>query len=218
MEKNIFKKTNLQWLMDYDYERSRCHCGAFRRGDYCRCTKIEHAWIDEIHVYKVISELYNKYSKTDSDVDKYCFDRICTAFKIYDKNYYEIEVSAGYYGEEIDGIYFNNEEKLIKAYYGLCSLDIEKVKYCLKLEYSYLIDSVDKATDAYFMTAAPADIHLPQTEYFIKLEHNVIEGYKNRELAVAVCIKDGNKYRLIDGYHRFIANKERDFVDIIVLE
>ena len=44
------------------------------------------------------------------------------------------------------------------------------------------------------------------------------EDYKNRKLAVAICIKDNNKYRLVDGYHRFIANKDRDFVDIIVLE
>ena len=216
MEKSIFKKTNLQWIVDYDYERSACHCTA----DYCRCTTIEYAWVDDINVRKVIDELYHKHSRTDSYIDKYCFDRICYVYKIYDKNFYEVETGGGYYGEEVYGVYFENEEKVFNTYYEMIALNtpLEKIQYCLKLEYNYLIDCVESSTSAAIIEVSPDDIRLPQTEYFIKLESNVIEDYKNRELPIAVCIKDDSKYRLIDGYHRFIANKKRDSVYIVVLE
>lgn len=220
MEKINFERTNLQWVVDHDYERSACTCDAYERGDYCRCTTIEHAWIDNINVNKVIRKLYETHSRTDFAIDEYCFDRICSAFKIYDKDYYEIETGYGYYGEEVYGVYFDNEEKIFNAYYEVIALEtgIEKIKYCLKLEYNYLIDRVESASLAHILRMSPSNIRLPQTEYFIKLENNVIEDYKDRKLPVAVCVRDEGCYRLIDGYHRYIANKDRDKVDIIVLE
>lgn len=220
MEKINFKRTNLQWVVDYDYERSACTCNAYEYGDYCRCTTIEHAWIDTINVNDVVKKLYDTHSRTDSDIDEYCFDRICSAFKIYDKDYYEIETCGGYYGDEVDGVYFENEEKIFNAYYEVIELEtsIEKIKYCLKLEYNYLIDRVESASLAHTLRMSPSDIRLPQTEYFIKLESSVIDEYKDRKLPVAVCVRDGDNYRLVDGYHRYIANKDRDKVDIIVLE
>jgi hypothetical protein len=220
MEKINFKRTNLQWIVDYDYERSACTCEAYERGDYCRCTTIEHAWIDNVNVNEVVKRLYETHSRTDSDIDEYCFDRICSVFKIYDKDYYEIERCWGYYGQEVDGVYFENEEKIFNAYYEVIALEtnIEKIKYCLKLEYNYLIDRVESASLAHILRMSPSVIRLPQTEYFIKLENNVIEDYKDRKLPVAVCVRDEGCYRLIDGYHRYIANKDRDKVDIIVLE
>lgn len=220
MDKWIFKKTNLQWIVDYDYERSSCHCDAYENGDYCRCTTIERTWIDKVNVHDVVNELYRKHSRTDSYIDEYCFDRICYAFKIYDKDFYEVETGGGYYGEEVYGVYFENEEKIFNAYYEVLDLNtvLEKIQYCLKLEYNYLIDCVESAASAVIIEVSPNNIRLPQTEYFIKVDKNVIEEYKDRDLPIAVCIRDGSKYRLIDGYHRFVANKDRDSVNIIVLE
>lgn len=220
MDKWIFKKTNLQYIVDYDYERSRCTCGAYARGDYCRCTTIEHAWIDNININKVVRKLYDTHSRTDSDIDEYCFDRLCYAFKIYDKDYYEIKKCWGYYGQEIKGVWFENERNIFESYYEMLekNTSLEKIQYCLKREYGYLIDCVKSATSATIIEVSPNDICPPQTEYFIKLENKVIEEYKNRGLPIAVCVRDGNKYRLIDGYHRFVANQDRDSVNIIVLE
>lgn len=220
MEKSVFNKTNLQWIVEYNYERSGCHCDAYDRGDYCRCTTIEHAWVEYVSVNQVVNELYRKYCGTDSYIDKYCFERICYVFKIYNKDLYEVETGAGYYGEEVYGVYFENEKAIFDACCELIELNtyLEKVKYCLELEYGYLIDCVKSATAAIIKITSPNDIRLPQTEYFIKVNRDVIEEYKNRDLPIAVCVKDGNHYRLIDGYHRFVANKERDKVAIVVLE
>lgn len=216
--------TNLMYDVDYDYERSECTCDE----SICRCTTVTRTWINSINVVKVINTLYQIYKYKGFCFDKYCFDcfnkyyfdRICHIFKIYDKDNYEVKTGYGYYGEEICGVWFDNENEIINAYDRLCqfSTDLEKIKFCLELEYGYLIDSVKTAISVYIVQTSPNEIHLPQMEYFKKVDKTVIEYYKGLQLPVAVCIKQDNHYKLVDGYHRFVANKDRDFVDIIVLE
>lgn len=226
-----FERTNLQYDVEYDYERSACTCDAYERNDYCRCTTIERAWVESINIERVINRLYTKYCKEHSRINEYCFERICVALKIYDKDYYEVESCGGYYGEEIGGVYFEDEEKIVNAYNELLNLesDIEKIKYILKLEYGYLLDKISYATSAKIEEVSTEKIKLPQQEYFMKLSKEVIEDYKNRKLPVAVCIKEKEllsaffdkytyRYILIDGYHRFVANKDKKMNEIIVLE
>jgi hypothetical protein len=214
MEK--FYKTNLLWVIDYDYDRSGCTCDE----DICRCTTIEDRWINNIDVNQVKSKLYNQHKTQNSIINEYCFDRICHIFKIYDKDCYEIEVVNGYYGEEIEGIWFNNEEEVFNAYNKLCQLDsdIEKIKYCLELEYGYLIDSVKSAVKMKLIDVSPNEIYLPQMEYFKRIDKDVVDAYKRTALPIGVCVKNDNHYKLIDGYHRFVATKDREKVLIIVLE
>jgi hypothetical protein len=217
MKKPNFKKTDLSWIVDYDYERSACTCGP---DDYiCRCTTITNTWIENVNVREVVKHLYSIHDIFASDIDEYCFERICHAFKIYDKDLYEIEIGAGYYGEEVYGVWFENEEKVVDAYKELVALDtdIEKIKYCFMLEYGYLLDCVESATSATIIETDTGNIRSPQKEYFEHVYATVIEEYKNRDLPIAVCIREGDRYRLIDGYHRFVANKDREQVDIIAL-
>lgn len=222
-----FKRTNLQYEVEYDYERSECTCDAYERHDYCRCTTIERAWVESINVKSVVDKLYTKYCTEHSELHEYCFDRICSIFKIYDKDYYEVESTWGYYGEEIGGVYFENEKKIVEAYNEVLEQksDLEKIQYVLKLEYSYLIDRLLYVTSATIEEVSTEKIKLPQQEYFVKLSKEVIEDYKDRKLPVAVCIKKKDRfhdafdtYTLVDGYHRFIANKDRATNKIIVLE
>lgn len=211
----MFDRTNLKYEVEYDYERSACTCDA----DICRCTTIESAWIDEPPEKTVIDALFKKYKRDDSYIDRYCFDRICHAFKVYDTDLYDIDIGCGYYGEEIYGIYFENEEKVYNAFRKLLKLDsvLAKIKLCLKLEYGYLIDCVESATGAAIVEVNPADIVPAQREHFVRVSHAIHEEYKEYNLPIGVCVRDGGKYRLLDGYHRFAANKDRDKVDIILL-
>ena len=219
-----FERTNLQYDVDYDYIRSECTCDAYERHDYCRCTTIERAWVESINVKLIIKKLYTKYCQEQSEINEYCFDRICSAFKIYDKDYYEVESCGGYYGEEIGGVYFENEEKIVEAFNELIELetDLNKIKYVLKLEYSYLLDRLMYMTSATIEEVSTEKIKLPQQEYFVKLNRTVVEDYKNRDLPIAVCLNEKDsycdKYILIDGYHRFIANKDKRMMVIVVLE
>lgn len=211
-----FHKTDLQYYIDYDYRRSSCHCDE----DICRCTTIEEAWVNDIDVNKVIQRLYSIHRTADGDIDAYCFDRICRAFKIYDKDLYDIDTGFGYYGEEVHGVWFENEEKIFDAYREMLSFEktIDKVRYCLNLEYGYLLDCIKSASLAHIVKVSPERIQPPQQEYYKRVDQNVIESYRNIELPIAVCFRTESGIRLIDGYHRFVANKERPSVEIILVE
>ena len=211
----MFRKTSLRYVVDYDYERSACTCD-----DYiCRCTTIESAWIEESSINGLIDFLFRTYGLSESYIDRYCFDRICHIFKIHDTDYFDIDIVRGYYGEEIGEITFDNEEKVRNAFENLLTIDsvIDKIKFCLKLEYGYLIDCVESATSAAIVEVNPADIVPAQREYFVRMNKTIHEAYKGYSLPIGVCVRDGSKYRLLDGYHRLAANKDRDKADIILL-
>ena len=216
MDKWAFRKTNLKYDIEYDYDRSRCTCN----DSICRCTEIIDTHIDNVDVDKIIEILYKKHSRTDSYIDAYCFNRICYKFGIYDKDNYWIETCGGYYGEEIKGVWFENEEQVYDAYYNVlaCETDAEKIKYILELEYGYLTDTIKNITTVEFTETTPNNIHPPQADYLRKVNENVIEAYRDWKAPIGVCIKDCGKYKLIDGYHRFVANKDKDVVEIIVIE
>ena len=56
----------------------------------------------------------------------------------------------------------------------------------------------------------------------LEIDREVIEDYKNRDLPIAVCLNEKDsycdKYILIDGYHRFVANKDKRMMVVVVLE
>lgn len=104
-------KTDLSYSgVEYGYERSGCICNDWP----CRCTTIRNTWIENIDINKVMTELlHNNFIKTNklTEIDLYCFDRICRVNDIWDKYLYDIEVCPGYYGEEIHGVFFGNEDR-----------------------------------------------------------------------------------------------------------
>lgn len=212
MKNQKFQNTNLQYDLEFDYDRTGCIC----HDSICRCTSIINKRIEHIDPNCIIKRLM----PARSDIDKYCFERICYAYKIYDADYYTIKSGSGYYGDEIYGVYFDKEEQIMRQYADICKLssDLEKIQYCLELEYGYLLDVVKNAEKAYIEDVAIERIYVPQFEYFKKINKDIIDTYRNREYPIAVCIKNGSTYRLIDGYHRFAANKDNELVQIIVLE
>lgn len=204
--------------VEYDYERSQCTCNDWP----CRCTTIESKWIEDISINKVMSAILirNFKSKNLTEIDLYCFDRICRVNNIWDKECYEIEVVPGYYGEEIDGVFFENEENVVFEFDKLLTLknDIDKIKYILELEYGYVIDSVKNCCNVSIIDCDSKLVISPQQEYYHRLEKNVVESYKDYEIPRAVCKKNGDKYLIVDGYHRVAANKNKESIEIIVID
>ena len=206
------KHTDLAWNgVDYDYERSGCTCNDWP----CRCTTIEHSWINEINTNDVIKNLMpNKIT----ELEKYCFDRLCYINKVYDKDYYEINICPGYYGEEVDGVYFENEEKVLEEFSKLQNLsDLKKILRILELEYGYVLKSIENSNSITIDEIDKNDIIFPQEEYHRKLEKEVIEAYTNYDLPRCVVTKQGSKYKIIDGYHRATACLS-DKIKIIIIE
>ena len=174
-------KTDLSYSgVEYGYERSGCICNDWP----CRCTTIRNTWIENIDINKVMTELlHNNFIKTNklTEIDLYCFDRICRVNDIWDKYLYDIEVCPGYYGEEIHGVFFGNEEKVVSEFDELLKLDsdIDKIKYILELEYGYVIDSIANCHNIIMVNCSPKSVIYPQREYYHRLEKEVVESYKD---------------------------------------
>lgn len=213
-------KTDLSYsAVDYDYERSGCTC----RDWPCRCTTIYDERVTNIDINKVMSEilLHNfTHDANISDFDLYCFDRICRSNGIWDQASYTVEVCGGYYGEEINGVYFDNESVVVNQFDEVLRLNdnLQKLKYILELEYGYVIDSVQNATSVSIIDCNPSMIISRQDSYARRLEKDVVESYKDYNLPVAVCKKRGDYYAVIDGYHRVAAAQNKDSVEIILVE
>lgn len=214
----MIKRTDLSWDgIEYDYERSQCTCNDWP----CRCTTLINTWVEDININLIMTNLLrsNFASAVLTEMDLYCFDRICRINHIWDKECYEIKVCPGYYGEEINGVFFENEEKVVSDFNKLITLknDIDKIKYVLELEYGYVIESVDGCHNAMVTNCDPKLVIAPQQEYYHRLEKDVVESYKDYKIPCAVCKKNGDKYLIIDGYHRVAANKDKESIEIIVI-
>ena len=214
-------KTDLSYTdaVDYDYERTACTCNDWP----CRCTRIYDQHITHININKVMTDILHKHFKGNikiSEFDLYCFDRICRLNKIWDQYEYTVEVCDGYYGEEINGVYFDNESVVISQFEQVLGMDndLQKLKYILELEYGYVIGSVQNATSISVLECSPSMVITAQDTYYHKLEKDIIDSYRDYNLPCAVCKKREDYYIVIDGYHRVAAAQNKENIDIILIE
>lgn len=205
--------------VDYDYERTACICNDWP----CRCTSIYDQRVTHININKVMTEILHNHFKGNtkiSEFDLYCFDRICRLNKIWDQYEYTVEVCTGYYGDEINGVYFDNESVVISHFERVLEManDLQKLKYILELEYGYVIDFVQNATSVSILECSPSMVISAQDTYYHRLEKDVVESYKDYNLPCAVCKKRGDHYVVIDGYHRVAAAQDKESIDIILVK
>ena len=165
---------------------------------------------------KLIKLLYGSISK---EIDLYCIDRILRINKLYLSDKWNSEWIFNYYGEEVNEININDDvyEKITSDLYKLISLDTikEKIEFLLIKEYGLLIDVV-KDKNYKLITIDKSDVIFGQTKHKEKVDKKELDFYsdKNYDLIRGVCLKDDNKWRVIDGYHR-LSKTKNDKIKII---
>lgn len=198
---------------------------------------IEEAEIKEIDLNTFFEDVFKyivRYSKDISElseIDKYCIIRIGMINKIYDRNLYDIEIKDDYYQQYIEGISFKNMGDIYLNITILLSIkdDRDKINYVLNLEYNRLLPSLEKlrkveiieidSKDVY--VAAPNHADKVQKVLAAQLDETIFKDfYSNHKYPICICIRKGNKYHLIDGYHRYFQSKNdnRDKINIILLD
>jgi hypothetical protein len=205
---------------DYDYEYD---CSLYGCDSICRCGKITNLKIKKVNKslnYLVIEQLYkdksNKIRKKSynlTKIEKYCADRLMRIYKAYDKNLYSLEVSNGYYGEEISGFEFENYDEMLDSINTMLEkeTDIQKIKFALSEEYSYLLDNLIQ-TNTITIEQIPLDKIGLNGEYVSRLKKDSSYASYDFELnlPVGVVKRINNQYFLIDGYHRFLDLKDNE--------
>lgn len=218
---------DFNYILDADYDRSECVCDP-NDYDYCRCTSIINARIDDYDIKKVVDTIYNQYYDDTTvagkrnikingiingisyHLDKYFIYRLLVINKVFNDGWeWEFDISGGYYGEEMNSVSMDsflatklNEQvdKVIKF-----KTIKEKVDYCLELEYGELTQrSIDcKEYEIIDITLAVIDEKSMNTDHIktVKNETNYYSDYP-KDLPRGIVRKTANGYAIVDGYHR----------------
>lgn len=199
----MIKGYNFNWSgvrIDYDTDTSDCtdECS------YCSHSRIENTEIRSINVMEMAHDIYSGES---SVVNKYCIDRIFALHikEITNKNNWNIKVGDGYYGEEINGVCLDDDlaniiQGEIDHVTNLKSVE-DKINWLLMAEYGFILDEL-QGKKYRFITVKKSDLTYNQ-DYRKKIDNKYASQYdEHYKLARGICVKKGDRYRLIDGYHR----------------
>jgi hypothetical protein len=221
------------YLGHIDYERNGyTDCSSHGCDDegICRCYTITSIDINNIDLnslaLSIFSEVYNRDASAQRDrkittiihgydldeANKYCIHRILTINKLYKHENWEISWSGGYYGDELDGGH------IVKPLYDKISSEIEqvlnfesledKINFVLNLEYGHVLsDLVNKKYE--IITVPISDIIFGQKQHHdnVLIKDKRYYNYYPNDIPLGVCLLKNNKWRVIDGYHRFTNSK-----------
>jgi hypothetical protein len=200
----------LKYCVDYGYDR-KYHCHSHNCDDICRCGTISGCRVKSVDVRSIAQEIFGKGL---TDTEKYCIERILVAHQVYQSSRYDINIVPGYYGEEVGGI------TLDRCVAKSCDADIKemlskrgdsrKVAFVLKVEHGYLLPIL-KGKKFEVVKVAKSDLMFGQEDHYCRLDKDIVkmyEWYEKDGLPKGVCVQDGSRYRVIDGYHRCAAVKK----------
>ena len=199
---------DFHYNVDVDYDKeTHCDEAGCSPNDYCRCSTIENARVTDVNIRSIAESITGT---DDSTIVKYGIDRILTKMNVSDPHNWEVNICGGYYGEEIDSVKLSiadDVQKAIDQFRMLDSID-KKVEFLLLLEYGYLTEKVKNCCWDGIMVNKD-DICL-MDDVMKKVDTKIVQSYKNYPYHKCVVIADGKKYRLVDGYHRFVASNNNE--------
>jgi len=210
--------------VDYEYDDYICddgNCGCRDGSDYCRCSHHEGLRVKDIDLIRVRNNILEKSQKrkspilTEDTFLHYCVDRLLVKYKAFESEMWCVIASRGYYGEEVDKIVFE-DNSLFKDIRHLhkCAPNA-RIEFVLEKEYGHLLSSLigKKYKNKKVLVS---DLIVSNTEYYKKIDSSEIT--LDETLPIGIYLKDGEKYKLVDGYHRYLLNKDKKEVDIIFAE
>lgn len=206
----------------------------------CRCGRIYDARVTHVDLIRMSEQIYDfimnpmtksgkRNSKIDTifyggrQIDIYCINRIVTKYKIFNPDVWTVGVVGGYYGDEIGDVYldkitFNLIIELCEKVLSFDNLS-DKIKYVLSIEYGYLLDDIyNSEFDLIEIDKSDIDFsalnknYISNIEKSLPLKHNNYIFYgDDYNLPRGIVRKFGNKYKIVDGYHRILSAGDDKF-------
>jgi len=214
--------------IDYNYIYDCESYGCDEEG-ICRCGSIENEYVESVDVSLIVKKIYNDFFEQGKaadrnntinevlygigkDIDIYTIDRILRSYKIWETQNWNIEVEGGYYGQEVGDVKIKEsiadkiEEELLTVF-SLPSLK-EKIEYLLKVEYGKILPEIVDSTYEYIVIDKD-DIIFGVEKHLNKVMKKDLDFYsdKNYNGIRGIVVKSGDKWRVIDGYHRIFSTK-----------
>jgi len=214
--------------VDYSYSNDCENYGCDEEG-VCRCGSINNESVESVDVSLIVKKIYDDFFTQGKaadrnntinevlygigkDIDIYTIDRILRSYKIWENENWNIEIEGGYYGQEVNDVKIKEsvadkiEEELLIVF-SLPSLK-EKIEYLLKVEYGKILPEITDCNYK-FITIDKDDIIFGTEKHLDKVMKKDLDFYsdKNYNGIRGIVKKSGDKWRVIDGYHRIFSTK-----------
>jgi len=231
-------RSDYKYCIDYEASGSTdCENNGCDDEGICRCYTISSVDIKSVDVMSIAKEIFNQlfdvrstaYERDmkinqllhgyDEDVNLYCIDRILRIHKMYIPDNWDATWGGDYYGDEVHSIdmYSTKLKDINKDINKLISISSlkDKIEFLLIKEYGHLLDKL-KGKEYKILYVNKSDIVFGQSNHKENVSKEYLEYYSdvNYDLTRGVCFADGDKWRVIDGYHR-IFKTEKNKVKII---
>jgi hypothetical protein len=233
------RAVDFKYSLEYDYyNRTSCSESGCNEEGICRCSIIEDAHVVSVNISNMVNHIYSKYfddsisTKRNStinsilgcvskEIDIYTIDRILRINKVYDTSNWDVQVCGGYYGQEIDDVILEDSiaqkiETQLEEAFNIIDLT-ERIEFLLMLEYDKILPELKGLS--YKITEVERDsIIFGSDVHYKNVLNEDLEHYsdKNYYSIRGIVISKGDKYRLIDGYHRCSKSENRLIKVLIV--
>ncbi len=230
-------RKDFKYMVSYDYDTiySCEESGCIEEG-ICRCGYITNTYLDKVDVSSIsnniYSEIFNNSISTkrhnainslwgiSEDIEKYTIDRILRINKIWKPEFWDINISGGYYGQEVDEVVLIEDVvkrinfQLEKAF-EIDNLK-ERIDYLLELENGFLLEDI-KNREYNISIIDIDDVVFTNSDHKRKVLVEELEHYSDKNyLGIrGIVKKDGTKFKIIDGYHR-LSKTENKLVKVLV--
>ena len=214
--------------VDYSYTYDCENYGCDEEG-ICRCGSIKNECIESVDVSLIVKKIYDDFFEQGKaanrnnainevlygigkDIDIYTIDRIIRSYKIWENDNWDIEVEGGYYGQEVNDVRIKEsiadkiEEELLIVF-SLPSLK-EKIEYLLKVEYGKILPELSNCNYESIVIDKD-DVVFGVEKHLNKVMKKDLDFYsdKNYSGIRGIVVKSGDKWRIVDGYHRIFTTK-----------
>jgi hypothetical protein len=233
------RAVDFKYDLEYDYNTyTNCHESYCNEEGICRCSTIEDAHVVSVNISNMVNHIYHNYfddslsTKRNStinsilggvskEIDIYTIDRILRINKVYEPSNWEVQVCGGYYGQEIDDVILEDSiaqkiETQLDEAFSLIDLT-ERIEFLLMLEYGSILPELKGLN--YKITEVERDsIIFGSDVHYKNVLNEDLEHYSDKNYCSirGIVISKGDKYRLIDGYHRCSKSENRLIKVLIV--
>lgn len=205
--------------IDYDYTSYDCRdsdCGCQTGNDYCRGSTYNGLRVTSVDLNSIREKFKTHIHGNDDIFIDYCIDRLLRVYSLYSPDVWEVNTHEGYYGEEIGPISMD-----LSIFKSICS-DVEslysmnpddRIRFVLKKEYQMVLPDLLTASFSEEMVAV-SSLSVGNEIYRRKIKDSPYHK-NNYRLPIGIYLRENDKFRLIDGYHRFYLTDGKSEVNII---
>lgn len=180
--------------------------------DMCRCGVIVD--VDISIDTAALAQVY----EIDDPLETYLVDRLLVSEAIHNRDSWDFQAVPGYYGEELEGVRLSGGvgERIDAAVARLCAIPDQtaRVEHTLVREYGHLLPALANRRWG-IRVIAREQLQMGSPHQAASAAQEPLRHYHGRSGPLAMVLPSGDRFRVVDGYHRLAATGH-DPIEVIV--